>query len=135
MNHEQMTKDLAKAVCRIADALLQAERDLMLYPTESMRKLLSALYAKIMKFVQRAIKWYKESKLQHVLSAIVRPYSLRFQDVVDDIADLSARIDRLALSMSMIELKATRSKLEEMQREQKVALELTNEMKRTLEGL
>lgn len=133
MNHEDLTKELAKALCRIGDVLPQAELALLVYPTVSMKELVTTLYVQIIKFVRRARKWYNECRLKHVISAVARPFSLRFQDMVDNISEISRRVERLALTLSMAELRKTRLELESSRREQKTAHSIALETNQKLD--
>src|SRR5579871_506701 len=117
MNQEELVKELAKALCRLGDALPQAEIRLVLYPTVEMRCLVTQLYVHILEFSQRALKWYSAGKLKHALTAIVRPYSLSFKDLVESMKETTGKIKDLALSMSMAEIRQTRIELEEARRE------------------
>ncbi|KAI9711291.1 MAG: hypothetical protein M1820_002278 [Bogoriella megaspora] len=69
VNQEELTKELAKALCRIADALPQTERDLLLYPSDDMEDLVATLYAHVTSFAQRAVQWYTESRIKHAVSS------------------------------------------------------------------
>ena len=99
-----------------------------------MKSLVVLLYAQVIKFVQRAASWYGECKLKHMLTAITRPYSLRFQDLVDSIAETATRIDRLALVMTMAELREARIELQEVRLEQQTTHKVAVETKQALEG-
>lgn len=65
------------------------------------------LYAKILKFVVQAVKWYKKNKFVHAFGAIGKPWALSFKDDVQDIAAQSRYIDELSSSASKAELRAT----------------------------
>jgi hypothetical protein len=103
LNHEELIKELAKALGRIGNALPQAELKLKLYPTAAMKELVALLYIEITKFAQRSVAWYKEGKLKHTFSAIRRPYSLRFKDIVENVNEISRRMNKLASTMHMID--------------------------------
>jgi hypothetical protein len=135
MNQEELIKELAKALCRIGDALPQAETQVVLYPTCEMQALIINLHLMVFKFAQRALDWYNEGRLKHAVSAIVRPYSLRFQDLVERIIEITRQIKDVASSMNMVELRRTRIELEEARRELQETKELAMEMRRALEGL
>ncbi|KAL9096074.1 MAG: hypothetical protein Q9165_001596 [Trypethelium subeluteriae] len=147
INHEELTKELAKAFCKIADALPQTERDLLLYPCQMMEDLVATLYANIINFAQRAVQWYTEGKLKHAVSAVARPYSLRFQDVVTEVSETSRRIESLAHSLNRVELRQARTELQDnrkellenrvelqqMRKEQQATQDVLREMKLMLE--
>ena len=134
MNHEELVHELAKAMCRIGDVLPQAELHLLLYPTPKMKELVVELYVQIIKFARRAIKWYRESRPKHIITSISRPYSLRFKDMVESISENSRRLEQLALSLSMAELRQTRLELQASRREQQSVLAIAEETKLKLDG-
>jgi hypothetical protein len=68
-----------------------------------MKELVTTIYVQIMKFAQRAVSWYRASKLKHFFSALAHPYSLRFQDIVEKINETSIRIEKLAATMRLVE--------------------------------
>lgn len=135
MNQEELVKELAKALCRLGDALPQAEIRLVLYPTAEMQFLVSQLYVHILEFSQRALRWYGAGKLRHTVAAIVRPYSLSFKDLVESVKETTRKIKDLALSMSMVEIRQTRIELEAARQEQRSTSQLLMELRRVLEGL
>ena len=134
MNHEALIKELAKALCRVSDALPQVEQELLLFPSERMSSLVTELFTKIIQFADEAIRWYGEGGLKHAVGSILNPYSLRFKDTVDDILDISARVEKAALSASMAELRQTRMELEALRDVHRETRELALEMRKTLES-
>jgi hypothetical protein len=134
MNQEELVKELAKALCRVSDILPHTELHLTLHPTPEMKDLVVTLYVQIIKFSRRAMKWFQESKPMHMLKSITHPYSLRFKDVVEDVGETARRIERLALSMSMAELRHTRLELERSRHEQKAIHDITLETSQKLDG-
>jgi len=105
MNHDELTKQIAKAFCRIADIFPRTELVLILYPTNLMRDAAAHLYAQIIKFIQKAVTWYKKGALAHVWGSIARPWALSFQDNVEDIKVFSQRVDELASTAEKAELR------------------------------
>ena len=105
MNHEELTKQIAKAFCRIAEILPRTDLVLILYPTNLMRDAVAHLYAQIIKFLQKAVTWYKKGKLAHAWGSIAKPWALNFQDNVEDIKALSQRVDELASTAEKAELR------------------------------
>ncbi len=79
----------------------------MLYPTELMGNAVAHLYARIIKFMIQAMRWYKQSKSIQTFSAIAKPWTLDFKDNVDDIAAQSRYIDELSGTASKVELRDT----------------------------
>lgn len=132
INQETLIKELSKALCRICEAVRHVQLKLLLYPVKEMQELVGRLYANLIKFAVRAIKWYREPRILHALSAIARPYPLRFKDIVEDIHDTIRQIDRLALSMSqaeqrqiLLKLDETRAASQDVQRMVRLELEAT----------
>lgn len=96
---------ISKALSTVADVLPRVQLQTLLYPTESMKHMVAMLYARIIKFFHRAMSWYKESRLRHVYTAITRPASLRFKDLVNDIAEYSLKIDQICATSTQAELR------------------------------
>jgi hypothetical protein len=72
LNHEELISRLAEALVLIGDALPRAKLKLELYGTEPMLQAVSQLYAQIMRFSQRAIKWYSEGRIKHLYHSITQ---------------------------------------------------------------
>lgn len=62
----------------------------------------------------RALDWYKESRLLHVFHSITRPAELRYNDLIEDIAYSTRRVQDLALASSQAELRDMHTKLKEL---------------------
>jgi hypothetical protein len=82
MNQEELIVELSRALSTIADALLRVNLNAILYPTEAMRHTVAMLYARIIKFFHRAMVWYMESKIKHMITSITRPIALRYKDLM-----------------------------------------------------
>jgi hypothetical protein len=65
----------------------------------------TAVYVSIIKLLQRTAGWYSEGKLKHFVSSVLRPYELRFKDLVEEIAYNSRNVDQLAFTSSQQELR------------------------------
>lgn len=100
MNHEELTSELAKALSKIADVLPRVEFDLILYPVDDMKHKMEDLYAHIIRFYQRALKWYEASKAKHALLSVVKLYKLHFEDILQSITDRARSIDQFAVAMA-----------------------------------
>lgn len=70
-----------------------------------MKSAVAQVYAHIIKFFYKAMTWYSEGSLKHIISSIYRPYELQFADVVDDIARYSREVDQLAFAEAQAELR------------------------------
>ena len=79
-----------------------------------MHRAVSTVYANIIKFLQRVMNWYSEGRIKHIVSSILRPYELRFKDLVDEIARCSRGVDQLAFMASQVELRNMHVEQKEM---------------------
>lgn len=98
INHEKTTATLAKALSEIAENLPRMQLATVLYPTEKMEKSLRQLYVHILRFLVRAHDWYKEGTFKHIVHSITRPIELRYDDLLQNIAQSSRAIEQLASS-------------------------------------
>lgn len=98
INHERTTATLAKALSEIAENLPRLQLATMLYPTEKMENSLRQLYVHILRFLIRAHDWYKEGTFKHIVHSITRPIELRYNDLLQEIAQSSRVIEQLASS-------------------------------------
>jgi hypothetical protein len=79
-----------------------------------MRVAVAQLYAKVLYFVQDAVKWYKKGKLAHSVSAVFKPYSLGFKTIVEEISEASRRVDQEASAASRAEIRELHIKLQQL---------------------
>ncbi|KAK7953073.1 hypothetical protein PG988_013767 [Apiospora saccharicola] len=134
VNHAELVKGLAKACSRIADSLPHADLSLILYPKPAMRKAVARLYAAIIKFATRALRWYQQGKGKHLLSAIASPWSLHYEEELRDIDQSSRSVQDLAQSASRAELRELRFQVHQSRSDQQQArLELID-LKTTVEN-
>jgi hypothetical protein len=63
----------------------------------------SQLYAHVLKFMLRAVKWYTEGKIKHIFVAAFRPAKIGFGDVLREVEQCSLRIDQMAIDASQAE--------------------------------
>lgn len=105
MNHEKTTATLAKALSEIAETLPRTQLATILYPTEKMKNSLCQLYAHILRFLVRAHDWYKEGTFKHIVHSITRPVELRYDDLLQNIAQSSRVIEQLASSGHQAEVR------------------------------
>ncbi|PMD40231.1 hypothetical protein L207DRAFT_487928 [Hyaloscypha variabilis F] len=127
INHEEMTKELAKAYSMIADLLPRTDFTLIHYPTDAMKEAISQLYAQIILFTSRAIRWYKKGKFSHAVSAVARPWALNWKDSVNDITEQSRRVESLARVAAQAELRDTRLEVKGLRSEVKIMAAASSE--------
>jgi hypothetical protein len=134
MNQAELISKLAKGLVYIADALPHIELRTILYPTEKMKTAVATLYAHILQFMQRAAKWYSESKIRHAVGSIFKPYALSFQDILDEISTVSREVDMLALSASMAEQRGMHLEQRNMHMDQRCTHKLLVDVSTALQG-
>ena len=105
LNSDQLVKELAKSICRIAEILPWTEVAVLLYPTARIKIGVAQIYKHILRFTQKAIAWYKRGKVAHAMHAIVKPWELQFEDDVIAIQEQSLIIEADASVASRAELR------------------------------
>ncbi|KKY38513.1 putative chromosome transmission fidelity protein 18 [Diaporthe ampelina] len=105
LNHEELLSEISKAISNLADVLPRTELHSVLYPTARMQEAVSLLYAKIMEFVVKAIKWCKKGKARHAIAAVAHPFGLKFKGIIDEITRRSRGVDELANAASKAEIR------------------------------
>ncbi|KAI0971619.1 hypothetical protein F4678DRAFT_431332 [Xylaria arbuscula] len=103
VNHQTLVYRLSTGLCRVADILPRAELFLQLFPTLQVKQAIVAMYAHILRFLIRSLRWYQESKVMHMIHAITRPVDLRYDDLLTTISSLSRSLTELALASSHAE--------------------------------
>lgn len=116
LNHEELLKEICKAISNLADVLPRTELHSILYPTARMQEAVSLLYAKIMEFVVKAIKWCKKSKTKHAIAAITHPFELKFKPIIDDITRRSRGVEELANAAVKAEIRDLHFTVHQMHR-------------------
>ena len=105
MNHEQLIAELAKSMSRIASALPRVDVHLHLYPTEAMKCAVEDLYALLISFYQRALRWYEARPIKRAIRTIIKPYPLQFQDIVEGIQNRVREVESQAIAMAHKEIR------------------------------
>ncbi|KAK0744482.1 hypothetical protein B0T21DRAFT_357894 [Apiosordaria backusii] len=105
LNHEEMVKSLAKSCTCIAETLPRVDLSLILYPTTAMRDAVAWLYAVIMRFIVHSVRWYRQSRIKHILTSITSPWSLDYEPELREVEQHARTIDKLAQSSSQAELR------------------------------
>ncbi|KAI0902782.1 hypothetical protein F4823DRAFT_378868 [Ustulina deusta] len=106
VEHERTATTIVTALCDISEYLPSVELSLALYPTSVMKHLVSMRYAHIMRFLIRALKYYEESSLMHVVHSITRPAALRYDDLIRLIRRDEEMLRRHATASSQSEMRA-----------------------------
>lgn len=116
LNHEELLKEICKAIANLADVLPRTELHSILYPTARMQEAVSLLYSKIIEFIVKAIKWCKRSKARHAIVAMTHPFELKFKPIIDDITRLSRGVDELANAAVKAEIRDLHFTVHQMHR-------------------
>jgi hypothetical protein len=70
-----------------------------------MRRNVEELYALLIKFYHRTLRWYSAGPLKHLVKSLTRPHSLEFADIVAQIETRARFIDKWAVAMAHDELR------------------------------
>lgn len=127
VNQENLLSTLANGLCRIADALPRVELAASLYPTSHMRQAVLSLYSQIIRFLIRALEWYQESKLRHLVHSITRPAELRYNDIMEQISYSTRSVKELASASSQAEQRDMHIKIQDL-------LEQVGELRNAIAG-
>ncbi|KAJ8131882.1 hypothetical protein O1611_g1744 [Lasiodiplodia mahajangana] len=106
VEHERTGTVVISALCDIADAVPSVELSLALYPTAVMRHAISLLYAHIVRFLIRALRYYEESGIMRAVHSITRPSALRYDDLIKLIRHDVEKVRRHAALSSQAEMRA-----------------------------
>ncbi|KAI1125817.1 hypothetical protein F5Y10DRAFT_294315 [Nemania abortiva] len=110
-NHEATICKLAKTLSKVADTLPRVKLATILYPTDRMRTAVIELHTYILRFLIRAYAWYQEGSWAHLLHSFTRPSELRYDDLIETIAEKSRVIDQLATSCQQAEFRDVHEKV------------------------
>ena len=132
VNHEQMTKCLAKGLCQIADSLPKIQFAATLYPTERMKQAVSELYAHIVRFLIRAQDWYEENKLLHAFHSFTRPVELRYADIIEEVEACTQSVYGLATAGAQAEQRDIHLELQEVRKTQNESVSFFVEMRQLM---
>lgn len=96
MNHGNLVVQFSRALTMIADVLPRAKLSAELYHTNDMKDAIASLYAHILLFLKQAIKWYNIGPASRALTALFKPFELRYNDTVEQIEQCAKTIDDVA---------------------------------------
>ncbi|KKO98166.1 hypothetical protein THAR02_09727 [Trichoderma harzianum] len=128
-NHHKLVSQLCGALNSIAHVISRAQLIIQLYPTQQIRQVIVEIYVHILQFLLRALSWYRESKLTHMLQALTRPAELRYGDILADISSLSDTMSKMAVDSSHAEQRDMHRCITQILHEQKLSLESITELK------
>ncbi|KAK4166271.1 hypothetical protein QBC43DRAFT_189396, partial [Cladorrhinum sp. PSN259] len=110
-NRQSTIALISKALSQIAESLPQVELATILYPTDRMMRTVEHLYSSILNFLVRTREWCEEGSVRRLLHSITRPPELVYKDLLDQIAENSRLVDRLAVAGAQAETRRINSKL------------------------
>ncbi|KAI0111208.1 hypothetical protein GGR51DRAFT_547370 [Nemania sp. FL0031] len=106
VEHERTGTIVVGALCDIADAIPSVELSLALYSTTVMKHTVSLLYAHVIRFLVRALRYYEESSIMRAVHSITRPSALRYDDLIKLIRLDVEKVRRHAAISSQAEMRA-----------------------------
>ncbi|TIA41929.1 hypothetical protein D6C78_01457, partial [Aureobasidium pullulans] len=105
INHGELLNKFTQAFSEIGDALKVAACSALVYETADIETTISRLYLQIIRFLNKAVRWYTSSPIVRVLKGIVKPYELSWKEDVDSIRSCLARVKDRAEIASWAELR------------------------------
>lgn len=97
---------LDEGLCQIADSLPRIGSAPALHHTTQMQQAIAQIYARIIRFLVRAQRWYESRATRHILHTIERLTELRFKDIIEDI---NRSVDSVAAIHNVQEPSASRA--------------------------
>ncbi|KAH0841535.1 hypothetical protein FOPE_06788 [Fonsecaea pedrosoi] len=113
INHAELLVEISRALTYVAEALPQIKLNLDLYQTEEMQQAVSRTYAYMLLFLQKAAKWYSTTSLSRVVTAVVSPFSLKYQDIVMQIKQCADQVTLIASAGARAETRDLTLKMRE----------------------
>jgi hypothetical protein len=107
VNHSELLTKFATAFSEIGEALNSALCSARLYGTADMQTHISELYLQIMRFLEKAVKWYSQNTFKRVVSSMGRPWALSWKDNVDNIHASVAKVKDKSQTAMYAELRDT----------------------------
>ena len=103
MEHESICSTVVAALSDIADSLPWIEVSMRLYPAGPMKQAVAFLYAHIVRFLIRALKWYDEGRVTRAFHSITKPVSLYYKDIIEKIQRDRQNLLSHAVTCSQVE--------------------------------
>ena len=82
-----------------------------------MKAEISRLYAHIILFFQKAVKWYNMGSARRAISSILHPFELEYQDTVEEIRLCSQTVDDIANAAGRAELRDVHITIQTLQQQ------------------
>ncbi|KAJ5806407.1 uncharacterized protein N7503_004009 [Penicillium pulvis] len=103
VEHKKMGSIITNSLLDIADALPRVKLVSVLYPTKSLQRMVAILYACIIKFLIRALRWYEEGSWKRALHVVTKPIGLQYDDILEEISHATSNIMAEATAGSQAE--------------------------------
>ncbi|CAD0049799.1 unnamed protein product [Aureobasidium pullulans] len=107
VNHSELLTKFATAFSEIGEALDSALCAARLYGTADLQTHISELYLQIMRFLEKAVKWYSQNTFKRVVSSMGRPWALSWKENVDSIHASVAKVKDKSQTAMYAELRDT----------------------------
>ena len=120
-NQEELLAQLAKSLDELANVLPQLEIDVDLFNAPDIQWAAESIYGSIVRLFDEMLKFYQESRAKHVLKSLTKPYSVRFQDVVEDVRSKSYLFERLASAYGRREGRVIHVKVDSVNKQQQLS--------------
>ncbi|KAJ5697453.1 hypothetical protein N7488_011137 [Penicillium malachiteum] len=111
IEHKKTGSVITNSLLDIADALPRVQLVSSLYQTESVERMVATLYACIIKFLLRALRWYEEGSLKRALHAVTKPVGLQYDDIIDEMSRVTNSLMAEATAGSQAEQRDMHSEL------------------------
>ena len=121
-NYEKIAEGLSRSLLEITEAVQSCTRECLLYRTKAMQHDIADLYAHIFLFLRDTLSWYTKKSIRRVLSSFKEDFYDHFEDQIANIQRISNALNRRAQHASQSELRYTRLLVEDVSRNQRLAL-------------
>ena len=121
-NYERIAEGLSRSLLEITEAVQSCTRECFLYRTKAMQHDIADLYAHIFLFLRDTLNWYTKKSIRRVLSSLKEDFYDHFEDQIANIQRISNALNRKAQHASQSELRYTRLLVEDVSRNQRLAL-------------
>ncbi|CAD0031426.1 unnamed protein product [Aureobasidium pullulans] len=116
VNHSELLTKFATAFSEIGEALDSALCAARLYGTADLQTHISELYLQIMRFLEKAVKWYSQNTFKRVVSSMGRPWALSWKENVDSIHASVAKVKDKSQTAMYAELRDTHISVQNTER-------------------
>ncbi|KAK4061555.1 uncharacterized protein Triagg1_10264 [Trichoderma aggressivum f. europaeum] len=127
-DHDDLLSQLYGGLNDIAHIISRTEIIIQLYPTQQIKQVVVAIYARILEFLLRVLRWYRESKMTHLRHALTKHMEHQYGDLLATISSLSDTMCKMALDSSHAEQRDMHKRIAQIMHEQKLTRESIAEL-------